>query len=192
MAAALQVEWGQSIEPDMIRAKLSEGGFDTFTLIHNETSCGVRNALPEIAAVLREAVRGSDTPFECQGSFSVTVNAGGKVTAVSLGGYAGGDPATWQIVRKAALSQLTSRIFEMKSSFVRGALAFHLLQRERFDVHRNGTGGSSTTQGGRRVRGCRQMRGGSGVHRCGRQQPDPPAAGQGKSAWPRRMPELPP
>jgi aspartate aminotransferase-like enzyme len=53
-AAALQVEWGQSIEPDMIRAKLSEGGFDTFTLIHNETSCGVRNALPEIAAVLRE------------------------------------------------------------------------------------------------------------------------------------------
>jgi aspartate aminotransferase-like enzyme len=53
-AAALQVEWGQSIEPDLIRAKLSEGGFDTFTLIHNETSCGVRNALPEIAAVLRE------------------------------------------------------------------------------------------------------------------------------------------
>jgi len=53
-AAALQVEWGQSIEPDMIRAKFSEGGFDTFTLIHNETSCGVRNALPEIAAVLRD------------------------------------------------------------------------------------------------------------------------------------------
>ena len=53
-AASLQVEWGQSIEPDMIRAKLSEGGFDTFTLIHNETSCGVRNPLPEIAAVLRE------------------------------------------------------------------------------------------------------------------------------------------
>jgi len=53
-AAALQVEWGQSIEPEMVRAKLSEGGFDTFTLIHNETSCGVRNPLPEIAAVLRE------------------------------------------------------------------------------------------------------------------------------------------
>jgi aspartate aminotransferase-like enzyme len=53
-AEALQVEWGQSIEPEMVRAKLSEGGFDTFTLIHNETSCGVRNPLPEIAAVLRE------------------------------------------------------------------------------------------------------------------------------------------
>jgi aspartate aminotransferase-like enzyme len=53
-AEALQVEWGQSIEPEMVRAKLSEGGFDTFTLIHNETSCGVRNPLPEIATVLRE------------------------------------------------------------------------------------------------------------------------------------------
>jgi aspartate aminotransferase-like enzyme len=53
-AEALQVEWGKSIEPEMVRAKLSEGGFDTFTLIHNETSCGVRNPLPEIAAVLRE------------------------------------------------------------------------------------------------------------------------------------------
>ncbi len=53
-AEALQVEWGQSIEPEMVRAKLSEGGFDSFTLIHNETSCGVRNPLPDIAAVLRE------------------------------------------------------------------------------------------------------------------------------------------
>lgn len=53
-AGALQVEWGQAIEPDMVRAKLSEGGYDSFTLIHNETSCGVRNPLPEIAAVLRE------------------------------------------------------------------------------------------------------------------------------------------
>ncbi len=53
-AEALQVEWGCSIEPDMIRAKLATGAFDSLTLIHNETSCGVRNPLPEIAAVLRE------------------------------------------------------------------------------------------------------------------------------------------
>ena len=52
-AEALQVEWGQAITPDIIREKLSQGGFDTFTLIHNETSCGVRNPLPEIAAVMR-------------------------------------------------------------------------------------------------------------------------------------------
>jgi len=53
-AAALQVAWGQAIRPEMIREKLSSGGFDSLTLIHNETSCGVRNPLPEIAAVMRE------------------------------------------------------------------------------------------------------------------------------------------
>ncbi len=79
-------------------------------------------AASAIAAVVREAVRGSDAPFECRGSFTVTVNAAGKVTAVSLGGFSGGDPATWQIVRKVALAQLSSRSFEMKSSFSRGAL----------------------------------------------------------------------
>jgi aspartate aminotransferase-like enzyme len=53
-AEALQVEWGQAIKPEMIREKLSQGGFDTFTLIHNETSCGVLNPLREIAEVMRE------------------------------------------------------------------------------------------------------------------------------------------
>jgi aspartate aminotransferase-like enzyme len=53
-AASLQVEWGQSIEPGMVRDKLSEGGFDSFTLIHNETSCGVLNPLKEIAGVMRD------------------------------------------------------------------------------------------------------------------------------------------
>lgn len=53
-AEALQVEWGQPILPDMVEKKLSEGGFDTVTLIHNETSCGVRNPLPEIAAVIKK------------------------------------------------------------------------------------------------------------------------------------------
>lgn len=53
-AEALQVEWGQPIRPEQVEAKLSEGGFDTFTLIHNETSCGVRNPLPEIAEVVRK------------------------------------------------------------------------------------------------------------------------------------------
>ncbi len=53
-ADALQVPWGSAILPEMVREKLSTGAFDTFTLIHNETSCGVRNPLPEIAAVLKE------------------------------------------------------------------------------------------------------------------------------------------
>jgi len=53
-AEALQVEWGQAVKPEMVREKLSQGGFDSFTLIHNETSCGVLNPLREIAEVLRE------------------------------------------------------------------------------------------------------------------------------------------
>ena len=52
-AEALQVNWGDPILPEMIVEKLSGGGFDALTLIHNETSCGVRNPLPSIAQVMR-------------------------------------------------------------------------------------------------------------------------------------------
>lgn len=53
-AEGLQVEWGQPIRPEQIREKLASGGFDALTLIHNETSCGIRNPLREIAEVVRE------------------------------------------------------------------------------------------------------------------------------------------
>ena len=53
-AEKLQVEWGNPITPELIEAKLSEGGFDALTLIHNETSCGVRSPLVEIAAVMKK------------------------------------------------------------------------------------------------------------------------------------------
>jgi len=53
-ADALKVEWGEAILPDMIEEKLSTGDFDTLTLIHNETSCGVRNPLPAISDVMRK------------------------------------------------------------------------------------------------------------------------------------------
>lgn len=53
-AEKIQVEWGQPITPEAVRAKLSEGGFDTVTLVHNETSTGCLNPLAEIAAVVRE------------------------------------------------------------------------------------------------------------------------------------------
>jgi aspartate aminotransferase-like enzyme len=52
-AEALQVNWGDPILPEMIDEKLSAGGFDALTLIHNETSCGLRNPLPSIAEVMR-------------------------------------------------------------------------------------------------------------------------------------------
>lgn len=53
-AAALQVEWGMPVTPELVREALSNGDFDAVTLIHNETSCGVLNPLAEIAAVVRE------------------------------------------------------------------------------------------------------------------------------------------
>ncbi len=52
-AEKIQVEWGQAIDPEVVRAKLAEGGFDTVTLVHNETSTGVMNPLREIAAVVK-------------------------------------------------------------------------------------------------------------------------------------------
>ncbi len=53
-AESLQVEWGQPITAESVEAKLSEGGFDAMTLVHNETSCGLKNPLREIAAVVRK------------------------------------------------------------------------------------------------------------------------------------------
>jgi aspartate aminotransferase-like enzyme len=52
-ADKVQVEWGEAIPPEAVRAKLEEGGFDLVTLIHNETSTGVMNDLEGIAAVVK-------------------------------------------------------------------------------------------------------------------------------------------
>ncbi|MEO5721536.1 MAG: alanine--glyoxylate aminotransferase family protein, partial [Chthoniobacterales bacterium] len=51
-AEALQVEWGQHIDPAALDAQLASGKFDAVTLIHNETSTGVMNPLPEICCTL--------------------------------------------------------------------------------------------------------------------------------------------
>ena len=53
-AEALQVEWGKHIDADAVAEKLSRGDFDAVTLIHNETSTGVMNPLPQIAARVGE------------------------------------------------------------------------------------------------------------------------------------------
>ncbi|MFP6895160.1 MAG: alanine--glyoxylate aminotransferase family protein [Roseibacillus sp.] len=53
-AEKIQVEWGQAIDPESVRAKLAEGGFDTVTMVHNETSTGVMNPLAEIAEIVNE------------------------------------------------------------------------------------------------------------------------------------------
>jgi len=51
-AEPLQVDWGKHIDQKDVDAKLASGRFDTVTLIHNETSTGVMNPLPEICCTL--------------------------------------------------------------------------------------------------------------------------------------------
>jgi len=51
-AEALQVEWGKHIDQKGVERALASGKFDAVTLIHNETSTGVMNPLPEISCML--------------------------------------------------------------------------------------------------------------------------------------------
>jgi aspartate aminotransferase-like enzyme len=52
-ADKIQVEWGEAIDPATVTAKLEEGGFDTVTFIHSETSTGVLNDLAGIARAVK-------------------------------------------------------------------------------------------------------------------------------------------
>src|SRR3984893_9401079 len=51
-AEALQVDWGKPIAHKDVDLALATGKFDAVTLIHNETSTGVMNPLPEICRTL--------------------------------------------------------------------------------------------------------------------------------------------
>ena len=53
-ADALQVEWGQPIDPTAVDQALATGKFDALTLIHNETSTGLMNPLAEISEVVKK------------------------------------------------------------------------------------------------------------------------------------------
>ena len=52
MAEPLQVDWGKHIDHRDLDRALATGKFDAVTLIHNETSTGVMNPLPEICCTL--------------------------------------------------------------------------------------------------------------------------------------------
>ena len=51
-AEPLQVDWGKHIDHKDVDRALASGEFDTITLVHNETSTGVMNPLPEICCTL--------------------------------------------------------------------------------------------------------------------------------------------
>jgi aspartate aminotransferase-like enzyme len=53
-AGALRFEWGQPVDPDVLRRELATGQYDAVTLIHNETSTGTMSDLVANAAVLRD------------------------------------------------------------------------------------------------------------------------------------------
>lgn len=51
----VDVEWGQAADPAVLRAELERSaGYKAVLLTHNETSTGVMNPIPELAAVVRE------------------------------------------------------------------------------------------------------------------------------------------
>jgi predicted phosphoserine aminotransferase len=52
-AEAIHVEWGEAVDPEKVRAKMIDGGFDTVTFIHSETSTGVLNDLAGVARVVK-------------------------------------------------------------------------------------------------------------------------------------------
>jgi aspartate aminotransferase-like enzyme len=51
-AEALQVDWGKHVDHKDVDRALASGKIDTITLIHNETSTGAMNPLPEICCTL--------------------------------------------------------------------------------------------------------------------------------------------
>src|SRR5690606_16704480 len=53
-ATALRFDWGQPVDPEMVRRELSTGGYDAITIIHNETSCGCMSDLEALMKVVRE------------------------------------------------------------------------------------------------------------------------------------------
>jgi hypothetical protein len=106
----------RTYDKDAARASIDKG------MRHKDAQLGLDfPAAAAIAAALVEGVRSSDAPDECRGSFGVSVSPAGKVTGIGVGGFTGGDAATWNMAKKTALALLSSRIFEMKSSFAKGA-----------------------------------------------------------------------
>ena len=49
----LEVAWGDAITADMVEDKLKTGSYDSFFMVHNETSTGVMNPLEEISQVVK-------------------------------------------------------------------------------------------------------------------------------------------
>jgi len=52
---ALEFEWGTPVIPDQVAEQLMSNRYDLIGVVHAETSTGVRNPLPELAAVIKDS-----------------------------------------------------------------------------------------------------------------------------------------
>ncbi|MDD5134694.1 MAG: alanine--glyoxylate aminotransferase family protein [Phycisphaerae bacterium] len=50
----LKVDWGKAVTAEMIDKKLAEGKYSAVTLVHNETSTGVKNPVYEISEMMKK------------------------------------------------------------------------------------------------------------------------------------------
>src|SRR5512133_575559 len=53
-ADKIEVAWGQAITPEMLADALKKKSYEAVTIVHNETSTGVENAVKELAKVVHE------------------------------------------------------------------------------------------------------------------------------------------
>ncbi|MFX0091663.1 MAG: pyridoxal-phosphate-dependent aminotransferase family protein [Candidatus Hodarchaeota archaeon] len=49
-----KIDWGKAFKPEMIAEKLSSNEYDAVTVVHNETSTGVRNPIYKIGEMLKK------------------------------------------------------------------------------------------------------------------------------------------
>ncbi|HIE05216.1 MAG TPA: alanine--glyoxylate aminotransferase family protein [bacterium (Candidatus Stahlbacteria)] len=52
--STVEVDWGKAVKPEMVADALKKDKYDAVTLVHNETSTGVRNPIEGIAQVVKE------------------------------------------------------------------------------------------------------------------------------------------
>jgi aspartate aminotransferase-like enzyme len=50
----MEVPWGQVFDPQQVRERLKQGGIDTVTVVHSETSTGALNPIGEISKAVHE------------------------------------------------------------------------------------------------------------------------------------------
>jgi len=49
----LAFEWDEPVNPDRVAAAVKKGGFESLTIVHNETSTGMQNPVKEVAEAVR-------------------------------------------------------------------------------------------------------------------------------------------